>query len=338
MRTGQRLFLLVVIVVATLAGSGAGAAQPAGAGPPEPTAAVAASSAGAPPTQAQLRVGLLPITANLDLFLARERGLFAEEGLSADLTAMAGGAEILPALIGGSLDVGTLNVVTHVLAEDQGFRARAVAAPITQGRGEPLHAILVRADSPIQSARDLEGRTMATNTLNNIDHIMQQVWVRQRGGDPRRVNFVEIPFPQMPAALAQSRVDAIGPTEPFATVAAGQGARVLAYHYKDVNEVTLLAYYGATEDWLSRNADLARRFHRVSQRANTYLSSNPEEQRAAAVRLLNMNPDLASRVGFPEVPARLDPALIQWWIETVRGLGLISSSPNPQEMIYETLR
>jgi NitT/TauT family transport system substrate-binding protein len=329
------LGLLAIAVLASLAVDGAGAV--AGPVPREPAAGPAPSAAG-PPAQTQLHVGLLPITANLDLFFARERGYFTEEGLSADLTPMAGGAEILPALIGGSLDVGTLNVVTHVFAQDQGFRAKAVAGATAQGRGDPVHAILVRADSPIQSARDLEGRTMATNTLNNIDHIMQQVWVRQRGGDPRRINFVEVPFPQMPAALAQSRVDAIGPTEPFVTVAASQGARVLAYHYKDVNDVTLLAYYGATDDWLNRNADVARRFHRVSQRANTYLYANPDEQRAAAVRLLNMSPDLASKVAFVEILPRIDPALIQWWVDTVRSFDLISSSPNPQDMIYETLR
>ena len=48
---------------------------------------------------------------------------------------------------------------------------------------------------------------------------MQQVWLRQQGADPRRVSFVEVPFPQMPAALAQSRVDAIGPAEPLPVAA-----------------------------------------------------------------------------------------------------------------------
>ena len=153
---------------------------------------------------------------------------------------------------------------------------------------------------------------MATNTLNNIGHIMQQVWVRERGGDPRRVNFVEVPFPQMPAALAQSRVDAIGPTDPFMTVASSQGARVLAYHYKEVSDVTLFAYYGATDEWVSRNADLAQRLHRVSQRANSMLSTSADEQRAAAVRLLNMSPEVAAQVAFPEILARVDPVLIQW--------------------------
>jgi NitT/TauT family transport system substrate-binding protein len=283
-------------------------------------------------------MGYLPIAGNLDVVVAREQGWFTEQGINIELTPMTGGAEILPALIGGSLDVGTLNVVTHIFAHDQGFRAKAVAGVLGSRRGDPLHGILVRADSPIQNARDLEGRTLATNTLNNIDHIMQMAWVQRQGGDPRRVNFVEIPFPQHPAALAQGRVDAIGPTEPFATIALQQGARLLAYHYGEVNEVTLIAYYGATDDWLARNGDVARRFHRATQRADDFLFGNREELRAAAVRHLNMAPELAARVGYGENYPRVDPALLQWWIDTVRGFGLINNQHDPQDFVFETVR
>jgi NitT/TauT family transport system substrate-binding protein len=332
----------------TFVAIGAMVALSAAVGTPGATGSAAASGpraddlprvAAAPAGQVvQLRVGYLTITSNIDLPIARDAGYFAEEGLAVDLTAMAGGAEILPALIGGSLDLGTLNIVTHILAQDQGFRAKGVAGGNVQKRGEPIHGILVRADSPIQGARDLEGRTLATNTLNNIDHIMQQVWLQRNGADPRRVHFVEIPFPQHPAALAQGRVDAIGPVEPFMTIALSQGARLIAHHYTDVNEETLLAYYGATDDWLARNADLAHRFHRAVRRTNDYLASNRQEIRNAAVRYLNMDPDLAQRVGLGEPRSRVDPALIQWWIDAVRSFGLINSQINPVDLLYETLR
>jgi NitT/TauT family transport system substrate-binding protein len=336
---------LLGVVMAGLAGvavgvAGMGSAAPSTAAAPAaaPGAAPAARPAAGPASQTTLRVGHLPIAAQLDVLVARDRGWFTEEGLNVDLTAMAGGAEILPALIGGSLDVGTLNVVTHILSQDQGFHSKAVAGVFVQRRGDPVHGILVRADSPIQSARDLEGKTMATNTLNNIDHIMQQVWVRQKGGDPTRVSFVEVPFPQQPAALAQGRVDAIGPSEPFVTIAQSQGARLLANHYTDVNETTLLAYYGATDDWLARNADLAQRFYRATQRTNDFLFSDKQNIQAAAVQYLSMAPDLAARVGYGENQPRLDPAGIQWWIDTVRSFGLINSQLNPQDFIYETVR
>jgi NitT/TauT family transport system substrate-binding protein len=331
MRVRRKLvgLAMAALVGGLLGGPGTAVVAPSG----------AAAPVSAPVMQATtLRVGHLPIAAQLDVMVARDRGWFTEEGLNVELTAMAGGAEILPALIGGSLDVGTLNVVTHIFAHDQGFRAKAVAGVFVQRRGDPIHGILVRPDSPIQTARDLEGRTLATNTLNNIDHIMQQVWVRQMGGDPSRVRFVEVPFPQQPAALTQNRIDAIAPSEPFVTIALSQGARLLAHHYTDINETTLLAYYGATDDWLARNADLARRYYRVTQRTNEFLFGDKREIQAAAVQYLNMNADLATRVGYGENQARLDPAGIQWWIDTMRTFNLLQNQHNPQDFIYETVR
>jgi NitT/TauT family transport system substrate-binding protein len=251
---------------------------------------------------------------------------------------MSGGAEIQPALVGGALDIGITNGFSQVLARDQGFDIKGIAGFSVQRRGAPQHGILVRADSPIQSARDLEGRTMATNTLNNIDHLMQQVWLQRNGADSRRVNFVEIPFPQHPAALSQGRVDAIGPAEPFTTVAQMQGARLLANHYTEVNELTFIAYYAATGDWLARNGDTARRFATAIHRAEEYLMANPDERRSAIIRHLNMQPDVAARVGMEEWQFRADLSLIQWWIDTGRSFGLVNNQLNPADFIYDTLR
>src|SRR2546423_12587194 len=128
-KRGRLLGFVVVALAAAMAGASG-------------TAALAPSTDAAPAVpgdaaQTTLRVGYLPIAGNMDLLVARDRGWFAEEGIAVELSPMAGGAEILPALIGGSLGLGTLNVVTHVLALDPGFRARAVAGGLLGRRGEP---------------------------------------------------------------------------------------------------------------------------------------------------------------------------------------------------------
>ena len=52
--------------------------------------------------------------------------------------------------------------------------------------------------------------------------------VRKAGGDPAKVKFVELPFPDMPAALQAGQVDAIFVVEPFLTAALGAGRRKVA--------------------------------------------------------------------------------------------------------------
>ena len=49
---------------------------------------------------------------------------------------------------------------------------------------------------------------------------MAMAWVDKNGGSATKVKFVEIPFPNMEAALVAGKVDAISIQEPFAAVAA----------------------------------------------------------------------------------------------------------------------
>ena len=331
--TRSRAGLIALLLCAFLASTAVSIAAPGAA-----ATASAAPRAAAAAQLTTVRLGIIPITGFLDFYFANEQGYLQQEGISVEITPMAGGAEILPALIGGSLDIGIANVFSHVLARDQGFDVKAIAGPSVQRRGAPLHAILVRADSPIQSARDVEGRTIATNTLNNIDHLMQQIWLQNNGVDPRRVNFVEIPFPQQPAALAAGRVDVIAPAEPFSTMAQVQGARLIAHHYTDTNEVTAIAYYAATGDWLNRNGDTARRFARAIARSGEYLVANPDERRGAAMRTLNLPPEVAARQNFEEWLPRAYLPGIQWWIDAGRSFGLVQNALNPEDFVYDTIR
>src|SRR5438067_6397649 len=94
------------------------------------------------PQLVTLRYGTLPVTGFLGLYLANEQGWLAEEGIALDLQTMSGGAEIVPAMIGGSLDMGITNAFSHVVARDQGFDVKAVAAGVSERRGNPSHAIL----------------------------------------------------------------------------------------------------------------------------------------------------------------------------------------------------
>ena len=128
------------------------------------------------------------------------------------------------------MQFGWTNVISLYQAHVEGFDFKLIAGGATNVRGSnETHAIVVGKDSPIKSAKDLEGKTVAVNTLNNIVHLMAMAWVDKNGGNASKVKFVEIPFPQMEAALIAGKVDAISVQEPFAAAAARRPeARVLA--------------------------------------------------------------------------------------------------------------
>jgi NitT/TauT family transport system substrate-binding protein len=98
------------------------------------------------------------------------------------------------------------NVISLYQAQIEGFDFKLIAGGATNVKAKnESHAIEVLKTSPIKGAKDLEGKTVAVNTLNNIVHLMAMAWIDKNGASSGKVKFVEVPFPQMEAALVGER-------------------------------------------------------------------------------------------------------------------------------------
>ena len=60
-------------------------------------------------------------------------------------------------------------------------------------------------DGPIKSGKDLEGKTIAVNTLKNICEVTIKASLEKEGVDVDKLKFTEVPFPDMLAALENGR-------------------------------------------------------------------------------------------------------------------------------------
>ena len=147
--------------------------------------------------QAKGKLGYMKIVDNAAMFVAMDKGFFKAEGLELETVPMAGGAVIVQGVTSGDLQFGWTNVISLYQAFVEGFDFKLIAGGATNVRGSnETHAIVVGKDSPIKTAKDLEGKTVAVNTLNNIVHLMALAWVDKNGGNSSKVKFVEIPFPE----------------------------------------------------------------------------------------------------------------------------------------------
>ena len=78
---------------------------------------------------------------------------------------MVGGAAIQPALASGALNIGWSNVVSTFQGHQEGFDYRFITSGALAKRGtNEVFGVQVATDSPIQSAKDLAGNTMATTS------------------------------------------------------------------------------------------------------------------------------------------------------------------------------
>lgn len=164
----------------------------------------------------KVTVGVIPILDVAPIYLGVEKGFFEKHNIDLTLEQAEGGAAIVPAVVAGQYQFGFSNVVSLLLASSQGLPLKVVSnGNNSTGVDEDFAALMVKGDSPIESPKDLEGKTVAANTLKNIVDTSVRASVRKAGGDPTKVKFAALPFPEQPAALASGQVDAVFVVEPF---------------------------------------------------------------------------------------------------------------------------
>jgi NitT/TauT family transport system substrate-binding protein len=266
---------------------------------------------GAPSTPGKpdkVTVGVIPILDVAPIYLGLERGFFRQHNIDLQLRQAEGGAAIVPAVVTGEYQFGFSNTVSLLLAQSETLPVKAVANGVnsTGEDGEDFAGLFVRADSPIRSPKDLEGKKVATNTLQNVVDTSVRASVREDGGDESKVDFTVLPFPDQPAALQKGQVDAIFVVEPFQQAALAQGARRIASSYVDVADNLCVALYFTSEDLLSQNPDLVGRFTDAMKESLSYADKNPGEAREIIGSYTKIDPTVIAKVTLPKWPAEID--------------------------------
>jgi NitT/TauT family transport system substrate-binding protein len=251
---------------------------------------------------AAIRVVDIPIANYTPLLVARDKGYFAQENLSVTWSPVAQGAVAIEAVFGGSAEVGGSAVFETMVARANGLDLMFLASGVHINTQPPDNsALLVRADDAIRAPADLAGKKISAGLVNSINYVHMQEWLAKKGVDPSRIEFLEIPFPQMADALFAKRIDAVWNVEPFVTFMTKSGkARILAYPYLDTLPGMDVANYFAKESWIKANPDLARRFRRAIDRATQFMATTSKEERDYWVaKFTGMKPDVVKEVTLP---------------------------------------
>src|SRR5712691_4058846 len=143
--------------------------------------ALAALAIGVAPALAQDKLALaLGQRGNWDTAvseLGQRIGLFKKHGLVLDILWTQGAGESQQAVLAGGADLGLFGTLQTFAAYKKGVPVRVVAAEAT-GAADFWYA---RADSPIRSMKDTEGKTVAYSTNGASTHTMVLGFIKQAG-------------------------------------------------------------------------------------------------------------------------------------------------------------
>lgn len=198
----------------------------------------------------KIRVVHVPVLIFAPLYVAIERGYFAQQGIEVELITTPGGVSSFAVLAGGNAEVvvgGLGAALFNAAARGLDFK---VVGPVHMEKppvSTPLVVSKRAYDSgEIRSVRDLRGKRVSVNVLGSATEFWMQAALLKGGLSLSDVQLVAVNFPEVPAALANGAIAAGLLGEPLATLAEDQGQIVrLSEDFIDGVQVTALYYSGA---------------------------------------------------------------------------------------------
>ncbi|MFF4192570.1 ABC transporter substrate-binding protein [Nonomuraea sp. NPDC001831] len=300
------LFLLAALAVLVAACGGAAPGGPRTAG------------SGAPPEK--IRIGVIPIPDSALVYLARDRGYFAAEGLSAEPVTVQGGGPAIDRMKGGALEFGLVNYVTAFLYQRrEPGRLKLVADAYHAAPG--AFQLFVAPGSPIRSARDLRRsggakKSVAVATLRSVGTLSAETVLAAAGVPADDVAFKEIPLPDMPAALAAHAVDVAWMTEPFITAYRRQGGRSLGDAMANVPAGWPIAGWATTAAYAAAHPRAVAGFQRAM--AHAQLDARDRRLVTGVLGTYTKIPrEVLPTITLGSFPAALEPEGLQSVVDTM---------------------
>jgi len=259
-----------------------------------------------------IRVGMTAGDAFAEAYYAQETGLFKKAGIRAEIRPFSTGAAISTGMNSDAIDVGISNVMNVSKAVARGAPFVLLAGGGMYSAKSPIVALNVLRDSPIRSARDLEGRTVAITALGDTAQVGIAAWMDRNGASASKVHFIELAWADQEAALENRLVDAVLATEPWLSAALKRGyARVLARPYDDIDSQFVIGVWFTTATWYAKNRTLAKRFADVIYQAGRWGNTHHEQSALLLAKYSKIDVQTIRSMTRAPYAQSLDVSLIQ---------------------------
>jgi NitT/TauT family transport system substrate-binding protein len=249
----------------------------------------------------RVAVGYLPITADLPLFVALEKGYFRDAGVDVEPIRFQTSNQVAEALVAGQIDatsVIALTVLFSVEANAPGqFRIFLVAVV---DKNSSIHNILVRSDSLVRNLGDLKGRTIGVFPGSNYVSYTKAI-MKNFLNPETELTIVQMRPEVQLEALLSGKVDAIFTLEPTGTVALQEG------HVRVLSQNPLAEYIMApfptsasvlSTKFLNERPDVAKRYQAAIDRAVDFIRANENEARSYLPKYTGVSESVAGKSGL----------------------------------------
>jgi len=208
------------------------------------------------------------------LFVAEEKGYFKEQGLDVDIQMPADTNDPLKLVAANQIDMAMSYQPQVLVARSEDIPVQSFGAIVRH----PLNQLMVQADGPIQSPKDLAGKTIGYPSIP-LDEAIVGTMVKADGGDVKKAKMVDVGWDLIPA-MATKKTDAlIGGYinhEKLLLEKEGHPMRTLNpadYGVPDYYELVLVA----SEKGLKDKPEVFKKFMAAITKGQKFVQDHPED-------------------------------------------------------------
>jgi len=278
--------------------------------------AAATATAWSQPLRAQpaapvVRMGTILADSFAQPFYALDGGFLDRAGIAGQVTIFPGSGAIATAVAAGAIDVGLCDAVAVANGLIHNVPFAAIAGSGLFRATEPTGFLCVDKSSTFKEPKELDGKSISVPSLGSLTTLAIQEWLLQNQADPNAVKFIELPFPQVAAALGRGTVAAGYIGEPVLLTALATTTKTFSNPYAALGPQVLICNWVTTHDWVAKNHDVARRF--VAAMTDTAAWANVHRDLTAPIlaKYSKIDPDSIKAMRRSSYATTLDPKMLQ---------------------------
>lgn len=265
----------------------------------------------------QITVGVPTSVFSVPVRYGIEAGLFEEAGLDVEVVDIKSTSDGAALLANGEIQFSQADVHNTILARSQGTDL-AISAPMTVTATEPpadgigFGNLLVLEDSGLTSPKQLEGKKIGTNTIGGTAYLDFVQQLKSEGVDIDKVEWIQVPGPQLISALRQGQIDATTVAEPNGTIALQAGGVKVLDNADAAMKGAPNFGYASSRKWLQENADTAEKFQEVVLEANKAINADRVKAEEIIAGYMDLDEDVVKNVRLPHFAEEVfTPASVQ---------------------------
>ena len=273
---------------------------------------VLGATASVPALAAPLTINVISLPSDTagTLYYADELGYFKAAGLDVKITDMTSSPPIVAAVASGAGDIGFSVVTSTAVAHERGIPVRFIAPGAMWVTALATAELVVAKDSPLQSAASFNGKTIAITGLADLTYYGTKAWIDRNGGDTASIKWVELPFPEMAAAVATHRVDGAMIAEPFLEAAKSQ-VKFVAPVDDAVAPRFMSTGWIATDAWIKAHPVEAAKFAEIMRQTAVWANAHQKESAQILLHHTRITAETAATMSRVTYATTLDPKLLQ---------------------------